>query len=91
MPQPKRRAGRPQTREPDMKTWEGRMAFRLKQAALEKNLDSKQIAEILSRKFHCKTGPRTVDSWMCGASTPELRRLRALAKLLEVSLDDLLE
>ena len=74
-----------------MKTWEGRMAFRLKQAALAKNLDSKQIAEILSRKFHCKTGPRTVDSWMCGVRIPELRRLRALAKLLEVDMNELLE
>lgn len=74
-----------------MKTWEGRLAYRLHQAALAKELNSKQIAEILTKKFHCKTGPRTVDSWMCGASTPELRRLRALAKLLEVSLDDLLE
>lgn len=91
MSKPKRAAGRPQEREPDMKTWEGRLVYRLHQAAIAKGLTSKQIAEILSTKFHIKTGPRTVDAWWGGASTPELKRLRALSIILEVSIDELLK
>lgn len=89
MPQPKRRAGRPTTREPDMKTWKGRLAYRLHQAAIAKEFDEKKIADLLANKYHIRVDKRTVEAWFVGARTPELEKLRALADLLEFSMDEI--
>ena len=63
----------------------GVLARNLKKYRVEKNLTQQQIAERLN------LSPQSVSKWECGQSVPEIDKLCAVAEILEVSLDVLLE